>query len=419
MSSDLALRTAGLGKMYRVRRATPRGGPTAATATKGLRRRFRRTPRDDFWALNDVSLEVNRGEILGIVGQNGAGKSTLLKLLSRVSPPTTGTIELFGRVGSLLEVGTGFHPELTGRENVYLNGTILGMRRRSIERHFDEIVAFSGVERFLDTPVKRYSSGMHVRLAFAVAAHLDTDILLVDEVLAVGDVAFQRKCLGKMGEVAHDGRTVLLVSHNLAVVSSLATRCVLVHQGRLARVGSAEEVLESYAQTGFSQPEARDLRMAHRPEDWHTREVELVEAELLSALRIFQADEPIQMAVTVLAHAPCAEPRLTYTLHRLGGEPVGTSFSAPFAPLEAGSTVSWHVELADLNVAPGRYYLTLAVGTGEQISGYEHFDAVTDVLHFEVAPQTIRGEAEVWHYGWGPCRLEPPRSSADSFGRSL
>ncbi|MGC8669458.1 MAG: ABC transporter ATP-binding protein, partial [Chthonomonadales bacterium] len=175
------------------------------------------------WALKDVSFEVQPGEVVGIIGRNGAGKSTLLKILSQITEPTEGRVEMRGRVASLLEVGTGFHPELTGRENIYLNGAILGMTRREIDRKFDEIVDFSGVERFIDTPVKRYSSGMYLRLAFAVAAHLDPEILIVDEVLAVGDAAFQKKCLGRMGEVARSGRTVLFVSHNMAAVKALCT----------------------------------------------------------------------------------------------------------------------------------------------------------------------------------------------------
>ncbi len=189
---------------------------------------------EEFWALKDVSFEVEQGEVLGIIGRNGAGKSTLLKVLSRVTAPTTGRIRLAGRVASLLEVGTGFHPELTGRENTYLNGAILGMTKREIDRKFDEIVAFSEVEQFIDTPVKRYSSGMYVRLAFAVAAHLDPEILIVDEVLAVGDAAFQKKCLGKMGDVAKGGRTVLFVSHSMAAIASLCSLAVVVVQGRCA-----------------------------------------------------------------------------------------------------------------------------------------------------------------------------------------
>src|SRR5581483_8501340 len=196
--------------------------------------------RETFWALKDVSFEVKVGEALGIIGRNGAGKSTLLKILSRITRPTTGYADVYGRVGSLLEVGTGFHPELTGRENIYLNGAILGMTRRDIQRRFDEIVAFAEVENFLDTPVKRYSSGMYMRLAFAVAAHLEPEILVVDEVLAVGDAEFQKKCLGKMGDVAKEGRTVLFVSHNMNAVEHLCQRVLLFQSGRLA--GSFNDV---------------------------------------------------------------------------------------------------------------------------------------------------------------------------------
>jgi len=203
---------------------------------------------DTFWALKDVSFEVQPGEVVGIIGRNGAGKSTLLKVLSRITEPTSGRAVIHGRVGSLLEVGTGFHPELTGRENIYLNGAILGMKRAEITRKFDEIVAFSEIEKFLDTPVKRYSSGMYVRLAFAVAAHLEPEILIVDEVLAVGDVEFQRKCLGKMKDVAGCGRTVLFVSHQMNAVESLCTKALILSEGRVAASGLAGEVVRDYLQ---------------------------------------------------------------------------------------------------------------------------------------------------------------------------
>jgi ABC-type polysaccharide/polyol phosphate transport system ATPase subunit len=200
----------------------------------------------NFWALKDVSFEIKQGEVVGIIGRNGAGKTTLLKILSRITEPTEGAAEIYGRVGSLLEVGTGFHPELTGRENTYLNGAILGMSRAEIKKKFDEIVAFAEVEKFLDTPVKRYSSGMYVRLAFAVAAHLEPEILLVDEVLAVGDAQFQKKCLGKMGEVAKEGRTVLFVSHNMGAISRLCDRCIFLEDGLLAYNGPVEEAVAKY-----------------------------------------------------------------------------------------------------------------------------------------------------------------------------
>jgi len=227
--------------------------------------RERQAEREEFWALKDVSFEIKQGEVVGLIGRNGAGKSTLLKLLSRITEPTRGRIRLKGRVASLLEVGTGFHPELTGRENIFLNGAILGMGKMEIRRKFDEIVAFSEVEKFLDMPVKRYSSGMYVRLAFAVAAHLEPEILLVDEVLAVGDAAFQKKCLGKMGEVARGGRTVLFVSHNMDAVRTLCQRGILFEDGKIKADGSAEGVVEDYLaglSTGFSRKQSADAAMA-------------------------------------------------------------------------------------------------------------------------------------------------------------
>ncbi len=204
---------------------------------------------EEFWALKDVSFEVQKGEVIGIIGRNGAGKSTLLKILSRITTPTEGTVEVHGRIGSLLEVGTGFHPELSGRENIYLSGSILGMKRSEIDAKFDEIVRFAEMEKFLDTPVKRYSSGMYVRLAFAVAAHLEPEILIVDEVLAVGDAAFQKKCLGKMGDVAKEGRTVLFVSHNMSAVASLCTRGLLVSDGRVVAEGDVQQIISEYLES--------------------------------------------------------------------------------------------------------------------------------------------------------------------------
>jgi lipopolysaccharide transport system ATP-binding protein len=240
--ADVVLEAEGLGKRYVL------GGPRHDTLRDALSARLRGESRasTEFWALRDVSFRVERGDLLGIVGRNGAGKSTLLKLLSRVTEPSTGRFRLRGRVASLLEVGTGFHPELTGRENVYLNGAVLGMGRAEIRRKFDEIVAFSEIERFLDTPVKRYSSGMYMRLAFAIAAHLEPDVLIVDEVLAVGDLQFQRKCLGKMGAVAQEGRTVLFVSHNLTALVALCRTGLLLESGQVVKQGSIGEVTRCY-----------------------------------------------------------------------------------------------------------------------------------------------------------------------------
>jgi lipopolysaccharide transport system ATP-binding protein len=250
------IRVHGLKKRYRIGTRAAATASLRETISNTVRQRFRRVlrgerPRSGFlWALDGVDFEVTPGEIVGIIGRNGAGKSTLLKILSRITDPTAGEVDLYGRLGSLLEVGTGFHPELTGRENIFLNGAIMGMKRSEIVRKFDEIVAFSEVEEFLDTPVKHYSSGMYTKLAFAVAAHLEPEILMVDEVLAVGDTAFQKKCLGKMGEIGRDGRTVLIVSHNMPSIVNLCQRAILIRQGRVVVDGPVSRVVQEYLMSG-------------------------------------------------------------------------------------------------------------------------------------------------------------------------
>jgi lipopolysaccharide transport system ATP-binding protein len=261
MADDIVIRVKGLGKKYTIGHEVERDRYTTLRDVmgRGAKSLWRRTldlargraivggdTTEEFWALKDVSFEVKRGEVLGIIGRNGAGKSTLLKILSRITEPSEGRVTINGRVASLLEVGTGFHPELTGRQNIYLNGAILGMSRAEVRRKFDEIVAFGEVEKFLDTPVKRYSSGMYVRLAFAVAAHLEPEVLLVDEVLAVGDADFQKKCLGKMSEVASGGRTVLFVSHNTAAVEAMCDAALLLAEGRCIAIGQTSIVLRKY-----------------------------------------------------------------------------------------------------------------------------------------------------------------------------
>jgi len=244
--SDIAVSVRGLSKAYRIAHDQEKHITLAETILSRLKNPLRRPKFETFWALKDVSFEVKKGEVVGIIGRNGAGKSTLLKVLSRITEPTVGEIDVYGRVGSLLEVGTGFHPELTGRENVFLNGAILGMSKAEIKKQFDAIVDFAGVEQFLDTPVKRYSSGMYVRLAFAVAAHLNPEILIVDEVLAVGDADFQKKCLGKMKDVADGGRTVLFVSHNMGAVGTLCTLGVELSRGEVRSAGPIRDVISSY-----------------------------------------------------------------------------------------------------------------------------------------------------------------------------
>ncbi len=256
--SDIAIKVRGLGKKYHIGEKLPQrslaGSIKNAAAfpwkvAKNLISGKAIDQREEFWALKDVAFDVKQGEVLGIIGRNGAGKSTLLKILSRITTPTEGEVELFGRVGCLLEVGTGFHPELTGRENVFLNGSLLGMSNVEIKQRFDEIVDFSGVERFLDTPVKFYSSGMYTRLAFSVAAHLNPEILIVDEVLAVGDAEFQKKCLGKMDDIARSGRTIIFVSHNMGAVKSLCQKGLLLNNGSVFLSGDIDRVIEKYSET--------------------------------------------------------------------------------------------------------------------------------------------------------------------------
>jgi lipopolysaccharide transport system ATP-binding protein len=257
--SDIAIKVENIGKEYRIGAPVMQYRTLRDSLSNFFKHPFRKSERgsEEFsgkiWALKDVSFEVKQGQVLGVIGRNGAGKSTLLKILSRVTDPTTGYAEIRGRVGSLLEVGTGFHPELTGRENIYLNGAILGMKSSEIDRKFDEIVAFSEVEKFIDTPVKRFSSGMYLRLAFAVAAHLEPEILVVDEVLAVGDAEFQRKCLGKMNDVAQEGRTVLFVSHNMSAILRLTEESLVLDHGRLILRAPSTQAVDYYLSSGFSQ----------------------------------------------------------------------------------------------------------------------------------------------------------------------
>jgi lipopolysaccharide transport system ATP-binding protein len=307
-SADVVLAAKNLSKRYWIKHE--RANDTLRDAVgHGLRqvwhrlgRRRRAKTSEEFWALREVNFEIGRGEVVGIIGRNGAGKSTLLKILSRITEPSQGRIELSGRVASLLEVGTGFHPELTGRDNIYLNGAILGMSRAEITRKFDEIVAFAEVERFLDTPVKHYSSGMYVRLAFAVAAHLEPEILIVDEVLAVGDLEFQRKCLGKMEEVAGGGRTVLFVSHNMAAVQRLCSRGIYLQKGQVVADTTSAAAIDRYLADTSVGNAGSPLTYARR-NPW--LEVEKVEILVNGVAR---TSAPAGATVTFLAHYRCVEP---------------------------------------------------------------------------------------------------------------
>ncbi len=359
-------------------------------------------PGDHIWALRDVSFEVAPGEVLGVIGRNGAGKSTLLKILSRITEPTRGRVELYGRVGSLLEVGTGFHPELTGRENIFLSGAILGMRRGEVARKFDEMVSFAEVEPFIDTPVKHYSSGMYLRLAFAVAAHLEPEILLVDEVLAVGDAAFQKKCLGKMGDVAREGRTVLFVSHNMASIEALCRAAMLIRDGRLAHLGSPREVVGRYLATGL-EPGAGVRSLVAHPGRRHGSSPTMTAVELRSEGRCAEGGvrmgAPLEIAVSYRAARPL-RPVLGVVLKTIQGQPVFGA-SDRFAeqlrectPMAAGRVAC---TIDRLMLMPGTYLLDLWLG-----DPVDDFDMIHDALAFEVVPADMLGTGRLPPLGCGP-----------------
>jgi lipopolysaccharide transport system ATP-binding protein len=327
--SDIAIHVENLSKQYRIGGSQAPYKTFRESLTEAVQAPFRRVARllrgqaygaaemdETIWALKDVSFEVQRGEVVGIIGRNGAGKTTLLKILSRITGPTEGQAEIHGRVGSLLEVGTGFHPELTGRDNIYLNGAILGMKRVEIGRKFDEIVDFSGVEKFIDTPVKRYSSGMYVRLAFAVAAHLDPEILLVDEVLAVGDVEFQKKCLGKMDEVAGAGRTVLLVSHNLGSIGKLCRTALLLEQGHLVFSGDAGQVIARYLQGTNGVDQAEFLFPADEAKTMCIRAIRVLDHEGNPATSLDLA-HPFRVEITYQVHEQMNDTYVSAVMSRI------------------------------------------------------------------------------------------------------
>lgn len=339
----------------------------------------------EFWALKDVSFEVKQGEVIGIIGRNGAGKSTLLKILSRITEPTTGRIAIGGRVASLLEVGTGFHEELTGRENIYLNGAVLGMSKAEIKRKFDEIVAFSEVEKFLDTPVKRYSSGMYVRLAFAVAAHLEPEILIVDEVLAVGDIAFQKKCLGKIGDVANnEGRTVLYVSHNIETVLSLCQKAYLLEKGEIVKQGKTQPVVAHYLQSLQNLMHDGDDSLAQRQDrsgDGSARMI-AVKVEDASGKEVIQADSRLKITIDYQSDREIQCPQFSATVYDYN---TGTGMISLHSEMAGGLTERLPAEgrvvcLTDaIALTPGRCYINLTLLRGGTVADYVQYAAYFDV----------------------------------------
>jgi lipopolysaccharide transport system ATP-binding protein len=382
--SDIAIRVEKLGKRYAIGKRE-RYRTLRDTVTDTLAAPFRRLRRgsssngngapDHVWALRDVSFEIPRGEVVGIIGRNGAGKSTLLKVLSRITEPTEGYAEIHGRVGSLLEVGTGFHPELTGRENVYLNGAILGMHKAEIARKFDEMVAFAEIEKFIDTPVKHYSTGMYMRLAFAVAAHLDTDILIVDEVLAVGDAEFQKKCLGKMGDISKGGRTVLFVSHNLSAVQSLCGTGILLENGKLRRQAPVNQVIGEYTyglakrngSGGHSYALGPTLRLGR---------LEIDPSPVTSG-------EPLVLTIQLVPHSATSLKEIALLVY--------SEFGARIAVLDLrqhglrnlilrGGPFEFQVHIPHLPLVEGKYRLGFYIATSEHADDY-----------LDVAVLTVRG----------------------------
>jgi lipopolysaccharide transport system ATP-binding protein len=365
----------------------------------------RKASREEFWALKDVSFEVREGEVLGIIGRNGAGKSTLLKILSRITEPTDGRVRIRGRVASLLEVGTGFHPELTGRENIYLNGAILGMTKAEIRRKFDEIVAFSEVENFLDTPVKRFSSGMYVRLAFAVAAHLEPEILIVDEVLAVGDTQFQKKCLGKMHDVSQSGRTVLFVSHNMPTVLHLTSRSILLSAGSVIFDGPTEDAIARYAD-GVGTRSATFFDVENTPRNGlGTGAVQIIALWFDRAAPLFEAGEDFEFAIRLRAVDAASGLVVCLTVFSSDGTPVGSSFGPESIALSQNGRCDVSVKMLDLRLAPGHYYCSVGIAKGNPRSAFTMFDGVLDTLPFVVLPETgDAGTISAWFTGWGHIR---------------
>jgi len=395
MNDDISIRVEKLGKLYRIGEREPY--KTLRDSLARSLRAFSRKPRSGspedpyIWALKEVSFDIRRGEVVGIIGPNAAGKSTLLKIVSRITEPTEGYAEVRGRVGSLLEVGTGFHPELTGRENIYLNGAILGMKKLEIDRKLDDIVTFAGIGKFLDTPVKYYSSGMYVRVAFAVAAHLEPEILLVDEVLAVGDAEFQRKCLGKMRAVATQGRTVLFVSHNLQAIQSLCQRGLLLERGKLVYDGAASRACERYLESIEPLASAKVELDSHmgREGDGQVRitKLEIIDADTGMPTPRLPSGRGFVVHLHFHAREAISFPKFAFTLFTAAGSRVFNTMSTD-SGLEtkqiAGSGVA-ELRVSSITLSPGPYVCNLAVT--DRVGHY--YDHVRGVPCFDVDPSQL------------------------------
>jgi lipopolysaccharide transport system ATP-binding protein len=380
----------------------------------------KRRPREVVWALSDVSFTVEPGEVVGIIGRNGAGKSTLLKILSRITYPTSGRVKAQGRVAALLEVGAGFHEELTGRENIYLNGSIMGMRKREVDAKFEAIVEFSGLQRFIDTPIKRYSTGMRSRLGFAVAAHLEPDVLIVDEVLAVGDADFQKKCLSAMHELRGGGRTVLFVSHNMAAVENLCSRGIWLAQGKVQLDGPATKVIEAYM-TSFASAENASTRLANMADRSGSGEIRFTRVELRTTEGELQVVTRSGRSVVIRLHYHANEPivRPNFALRlftELGTLVTATStwlhgLEIPLIPVGQGYV---DLEIDSLNLMPGRYYLSLWLGS---LNEQRVYDALDHAIYLDIEEAPIYGQSRRIDSRFGLVFF-PQRWRLDGIGRS-
>lgn len=356
------------------------------------------------WALKDINLEVKEGEVLGIIGKNGAGKSTLLKILSRVTGPTTGSVKVKGRIASLLEVGTGFHPELTGRENIFLNGAILGMKKPEIKARLNEIVEFAGVARYINTPVKRYSSGMYVRLAFAVAAHLDPEILVVDEVLAVGDAEFQKKAIGKMQDVSKtEGRTVLFVSHNMASIRNLCNIGILLNNGTICRSGRIDDVVDFYLRDKQYSSDIGFVKIDDSYRQYRTsKQIEIISIKREGNYQI-AVDEPIRLTLTLRNNNRINKARLVGMVNYEDESRVGLFISKEFSLPSDMLEFEIDLQIKNHNLAYGKYYLDFNIGAGDFTTVLTDYDVVYRTVSFEVEFDSIKNQYHInyWRNNWG------------------
>lgn len=358
--------------------------------------------KEDFWALNGVNFEVKQGEKVGIIGKNGAGKSTLLKVISRITEPTDGRIEFYGKISSMLEVGTGFNRELTGRENIYLNGAILGMTRAEIDAKFDDILEFSEVGKFIDTPVKRYSSGMFVRLAFAVASHLEPDILLVDEVLAVGDTRFQKKCIQKMRSIADSGKTILFVSHQMNTIRQLCDRVIVLKEGKVIYDGEVEGGIRLYNSEAYMEKrnhyEYKDLA---RLPGYTLDKAEILSLDILhNESCIYEADEPIDFKLKLKTKVPdIGDLSFRMLIWQADETPIETAFTKTFANINDVGEYEVEATIRNHNLAPGLYKLTLILSGGNSSANSENLDYIYPAFVFEVL--NADGTSRAWSRSWG------------------